>query len=268
MKATQQLLHTMSDSTMVSGDTVAIYQPDRVFKSETRPPDTTRNNYPFSENIHRNLTPDWILYILIGVLVVLAWIRLVFNKHIINLFDSAFNYQRAVKVYDDPGVVKTRIFLALNIIYTLSGGLFLYLAMQHYNLHPAGLTGINQFLVAAVFLAALMIGKVIVVKTTALIFNREKLFNAYLFHNFIFNKITGIVIIPFVLAIAYSKGLPRDIFIYSGFVALASVVILRITRLLMFIFKNVVLLFYLILYLCTLEILPMLVIVKLILSLA
>ncbi len=267
MKTGEGLLHTESDSLPVI-DSIPVTGQNGIFRSGTTATDTMSSRFPFSNDIRRELTPDWILYILIAILIVLAWIRVAYSKYLGHLFESAINYLRSVQVYEDPGVIQKRILLIFNFVFAITGGLYLYLLMDHYALYPLGLKGLALFTVSAGFLAGYMIFRVILLKLTGLIFNRYELFNKYIFQSFLFNKITGIVIIPFILAISYSKGLPKEIFIYLSIFAVTAVLILRLIRLLIFIFKNVVLLFYLILYLCTLEILPILVIVKLILSLA
>jgi hypothetical protein len=268
MRVGMLLFQVHEDSLTGSVDSMTVTGQNKVFATVKDQPDSLNTHFPLSENIHRNLTPDWILYILIGVFALLAWIRMVYNKYLVNLFEASFNYLRAVQVNNDPGIVQKRIFLLFNLVYIISGGLYMYQIFDHYSIYPGGIEGFRLFLISTAFLTGLMLFRVIILKLTAVIFNRTKLFNEYLFHQFLFNKINGIVLLPFILGIAYTKGIAVSIIIYLSYTAIAAVLVLRVTRLLIFIFKNVVLLFYMILYLCTLEILPVLVIVKLILSLA
>ncbi len=268
MKTGERLLHIEYNSTSVSGDSLMVSGQNRVFRSGSELKDTLSSHYPLSQNIQRELTPDWILFILIAILLVLAWIRLTYNKYIVSLLEASVNYQRSAQVYGDPGIVQKRIFLIFNFIYFITGGLYIFFLMNNFAWYPFELKDLWLFLADAGFLAGLMFFRTIVLKLTGHIFNRYKLYNEYIFQSFLFNKITGIVLIPFIIGIAYTRGFPKEIIIYVSLFAVAGIFILRFARLLMFIFKNVVLLSYLILYLCTLEILPMLVIVKLILSLA
>ncbi len=263
-----QLIHNQSDSIINHADSLTESHHYRVFLSEKKPADNSATGYLEARNVERNLTPDWILFVVLGMLIVIAWLRVVYNKYINNLLESAFNYQRSLQVYTDPGVVRRRIFFILNIIYLFSTGLYACLLMRYFSWFPWGMNGIRLFFSATGFMAGLMILRFIALKLTGYIFKSKELFDEYLFQLFLFSKITGIILIPFIFAIAYTRGITESMFIYASFVATGLVFILRIVRSLMFIFKNAVLLFYLILYLCTLEILPVLVIVKLILSLA
>ncbi len=170
MKTGATLLHYESDSIPGSGDTTMVAGQNEVFRTGTTAKDKPGNTYPFSQNLHREITPDWILFILIGVLMILAWIRLVHDKYIRHLFEASFNYQRAVQVYDDPGIVQKRIFLIFNVIFVISGGLYLYLLMQHYSWYPYKLKGIVLFLASAGFLSAWILFRIIILKLTGLYF--------------------------------------------------------------------------------------------------
>ncbi len=60
----------------------------------------------------------------------------------------------------------------------------------------------------------------------------------------------------------------QQVLIFSGVSLVIAVYLIRLFRVIIYVIKNVVLFFYLILYLCTLEILPLLVVIKVLLSLA
>jgi hypothetical protein len=256
-----------SDSSSFLYDTVnsGSGKPDPVFLSEDS---SASSDFPVSSDINRNLTPDWVLYFLIAFLVALAWIRLIYTKFIVNIFKSTFNFQLAVKVFNEPGIIQKRIFTILNVFYYLSTAIFLYVISKFYGYHPLGLDGIQYMAAITAFLIAYSLFRVSIMKITGEIFYRQKLFSEAIFHNFLFNKVTGIVIVPFILLAAYTRGIYQEISVISGIVALIAINIARILRGIVFVSRYVVLLFYFILYLCTLEILPVLVIIKLIFSLS
>jgi hypothetical protein len=104
-------------------------------------------------------------------------------------------------------------------------------------------------------------------KVIGYIFNRERMFSAYLYHHFIYNKIAGLAIIPFLFVIPYTKGILQEALIFTGISVIIITQLLRLVRAAIFIINNVVLFFYLILYLCILEIIPILVVIKVIISL-
>lgn len=236
-----------------------------VFTTESQ---KSNSDYPETHDIERELTPDWVLYFSIIFLVLLAWIRLIYSKFIINIFKSGYNYQLAQKVYNEPGIIQKRIFIFLNIFYYLSLSTFLFILARYFNFHFLGLDGLKMAGVFATILLAYSLFRITVMKITAGLFEQQKLFSQALFHNFLYNKICGIIIIPFILLIAYTRSVYQDISVISGLLALVAVNVTRIIRGIIFTSKTVISLFYFILYLCTLEILPVLVIIKLIFSLS
>src|SRR6056297_694348 len=114
----------ISDTTIVIKDSVQLQdeEPSSVFLNEVQ---DSPVNYKMAEDIKRELTPDWVLYFSIASLIILAWIRLIYSKFIINIFKSTMNYQLALKVFTDPGLIQKRIFLFLNIFYYLTTGIFI-----------------------------------------------------------------------------------------------------------------------------------------------
>ena len=240
----------------------------KVFTEEKKPSDGVSDRYPFTEALKRDIQPNWILYITLILLISVAWIRLIYTKFILNIFKSTVNYSTAQKLFTDPGIVQKRVSMVLHFIYLISGGLYIYLLFDSFGWYPFELSGIYLLLACSGFLAGLIILRYILLSLTGYIFRRERIFSEYLFHHFLINKVLGVVLLPFIIAIAYTQGMVNEVIIYSSFIAVSITYILRISRAIIFIFRNVISLFYLILYLCAVEILPILVVIKFLITLA
>ncbi|MFW5821166.1 MAG: DUF4271 domain-containing protein [Bacteroidota bacterium] len=227
-------------------------------------------NFSYREpaDINRGLTPDWVLYFTIVALSILAWLKLIYLKFVVNLFRSSLDYQLSIKVFQDPGLIQKRIFVFLNFFYYLTAGVFIYLVLDYFNYNPLDLKDLRLLMAVTGLIIAYSLFRYLMMKLTGYLFKRQELFAKALFHNFIYNKILGIIIIPFILLIAYTRGFYQDISVYTGIFVFSVINIFRIVRLIKFLLKSVVLIFYFILYLCTLEIIPLLVIIKLVLSLS
>jgi hypothetical protein len=87
--------------------------------------------------------------------------------------------------------------------------------------------------------------------------------NEYLRNIFLFNKIFGLIVFPLLVAHPFIDIKFRFIFIYAGIIIFVLLFILRIFRGIVISVKNKFSIFYIILYLCTLEILPVLIFYKL-----
>ena len=182
-------------------------------------------------------------------------------------FKAAFNYQLSLQLYKDSNQVQKQISRIMLMVYFYSISLFTWLIFYKKEVSLPEWPGIYHFLIILGFFAGMNLLRTIVMNLTGYVFNRYQLFSASLFQQQLYNKLLGIALLPLVFLYAYSGGLLQEVTMYFGILVITMVYILRITRQFIFIYKNVVLLFYLILYLCCLEIVPLLVIFKLIISL-
>jgi hypothetical protein len=100
-------------------------------------------------------------------------------------------------------------------------------------------------------------GRIVLLNLSGFLFNRLKMFREYLYNAYIFNKLLGIAILPLLLFMVYTKGIVQEVFHWAALVTITLVVLMRIIRGIVFSFKRDVLIFYMFLYLCALEILPL-----------
>jgi hypothetical protein len=108
--------------------------------------------------------------------------------------------------------------------------------------------------------------KYITTHTLSFIIGEFDLGKEYFFNIFIFNQMAGVVLFPIVLCILFSKLTP-ELFLYPGIVICAAFFLLRLFRgfVISTLEQNVGVL-YIFLYLCGLEILPLLVLIKFLLN--
>jgi hypothetical protein len=90
------------------------------------------------------------------------------------------------------------------------------------------------------------------------LFQAEIIVAEYVHNNFIINKTIGIVLFPVVFAICYMPENLAHILLWAGLLILGAGIIFKLIRGYQIIIRKDVLFIYLILYLCTLEILPLL----------
>ena len=109
------------------------------------------------------------------------------------------------------------------------------------------------------FIAGMLFLRFIVSHTVGHVFRKQHEFQEYLHQILLIYKNLGVYFIPLVLGISYIHEDLRVYLIYLGFILLFASVVLRLIRGLKLLMKQDVLILYLILYLCTLEILPLLI---------
>jgi hypothetical protein len=217
--------------------------------------------------IRPEIIPAWYFYSVLSIVFLIAFIRTFYYKFVIEYFSSSVSYQLSLKVLNDAGIIRKRLGLLLNLVYLLSGGLYLYTILNYFDLHPFGFSGLGLLFLSILSLLMLELFRVLVAGLVAFFFDRKILFKDFMFHFFIYNKILGLVLVPFIFSIPYLHGILQDVVVYVSLMLTLSVYLVRLLRITIFVIKNVVLLFYLFLYLCVLEILPVLILIRLIMSL-
>ncbi len=207
---------------------------------------------------------DWVIGMVIITFVLLIFVRLFYNKYLQGVFSSIFNYKRSHRLYTNKNILTQQSFAILNLIFYLNIGLFLteaadYFDLKLFDMHPAYLS----LLISVLFLAAMVIKYVLTV-IVGYIFNKKELFGEYLHNIFLFIKEAGLLLMPFVIVIPFIPHYLVGVIIkiaLGGILFLLFMLIIRGLQII--IYKNVSF-FYLILYLCVLEILPILYVIKIV----
>jgi hypothetical protein len=209
-----------------------------------------------------DMSPDWLMGIIIICLIVLAWLKLFYHKFINHTVISFWNFQLSKKEFRNRNIFARRVAFILNLNFILIGGLFIYLVLNHLQINPLQLKPFPYYLCLTIILASLLLIRHILLIMTGYIFNRQEYFKEYLHQIFLIYKNIGIYFIPLVIAIAYVHDNLRIYLIITGLVLLVMAYLFRFVRGIQIIIKKDVLIFYLILYLCTLEILPVVIYCK------
>jgi hypothetical protein len=209
-----------------------------------------------------DLRPDWLLGIIIGSLVLLAWLKLFYDKFLDQMMQSVTNYQLSVKLLRDQNIFSKRVAVALNLNFVFMGGAFLYLLFGYYGLRPFPVSDILSFLCYAGCLMLLLISRHAVLHVTGYLFDNQQVFREYLHQIFLIYKSLGIYLVILVIGLAYIREELRIYFVYLGTLLTFSAYLLRFLKGIRILMNKDVLIFYLILYLCTLEILPFLILYR------
>ena len=212
----------------------------------------------------QDLRPDWLLFIVIGSLVLLAWLKLFYNKFLDQTVQSIGNFQLSTKLLRDQNIFSRRVAFALNVNFVVIGATYVYLISEFFHIQLFPLKGILSFLAFAGILSGLLILRYIVSRTIGHIFQMQSPFREYLHQLLLIYKTLGIALLVMVIGIAYIRQDLRIYLVLLSGLLLLSALILRIAKgLKVVLVSKDVLIFYLILYLCTLEFLPILILYRL-----
>lgn len=208
----------------------------------------------------------WVFVSLIGIFVLLLLTRRLNPKKLFVYLSAIYNRRAQNELFEEENLLSSPFSLILFVAFCLTTSLFTIKAI---GLTPGGIIqeygAFATFGVFALVLMGVYTFKILFIQFVGVVFNIYPVARQYAFNVYLLNNILGLLLIPLV-AIAYYSGGPADTWaIYAGIALFIVFFVLRFLKSLSIegIISPVNLL-YLFLYLCTLEILPLLVAVKLI----
>lgn len=207
---------------------------------------------------------DWVLGVLILALILFTSVRLFFGKYLTQLFHASVNYSTASRLFRERSVSVTHAAFRLDLIFLLSISLFLF---QIFGKQLS--FGINSsFLRYLVILAGVIVYfgvKQVLYSVQGKLTESNAETQEVLFNLNLYNRILGLVLVPVTLIFAFSRLPNPEILVGIGGIMVLLSYILLVLRGLNILLRKDFPIFYLILYLCTLEILPLFYIYKLVL---
>jgi len=224
-------------------------------------PKKSLSNQPKSGSFE-NINHAWYLIIFLLALAQLARVRLYYGKFFTPVFYSLVSYKTENNLYRNKNTPFIRYSFGMNTIFFLIAPLFFYQVSIFFGFNILPYSPIiNYLILGGVFIGWYLI-KFITLRLIGYISHSEKLFNEYFFSFSLSVKNITLFLIPVSVFEAYIDVGVNHLFIYLGICLVALVYLLRVFRLFyLFIIKRFSVL-YGILYLCALEILPILILIR------
>ncbi len=208
---------------------------------------------------------ELLFYILTGLVGMLAAIRLIFPKYFKNLFLLVMQTSVRQKQTREQLLQNNLASILLNFLFLASTGLYVSLLVQYK--HWINLPFYQLVAYSCLLLLVVYLGKFLFLTFSGWVFNVSEATNAYTFIVFLVNKVLGIILIPFVLVLTYS---PEPLMKVATTISLGICSILFVYRYLIgfgAIRNNLkVSALHFFLYLCAVELLPLVLIYKLLLD--
>ena len=201
--------------------------------------------------------PGWYFLYLLVLLGLLAWVRIYYGNILTQTLQAAVNFKLATRMFLDNSLLQKQLDNILYLFYILSTAFLLLSVEERLGFKPYGLEGGLLFAFNVGLLSGLFLARVILLNLTGFLFNRLRLFREYLYNTFIFNKIAGVLMTPVLILILYTREGIAEVSFWIAMAILLLIVLARIFRGLIYSLEKNVLIFYMFLYLCALEIVPL-----------
>ncbi|MEO8147084.1 MAG: DUF4271 domain-containing protein [Bacteroidia bacterium] len=212
-------------------------------------------------------THDWFTVILIFIVIAVTSLKVFYSRILFQIFKAFVNNNAANQIVRDENILVQRASVLLSVICYAVLALFAFYVSEHYHYENDLIgSGFARFLFISLFIAFAYSLKMISLKIFGFIFNCEKPVAAYIFNLFLINNVLGMALLPLLIILAYFD------FPYSNYLLMSAIAIVALFYLYRLI-KGVVIwtgithynMLYLFLYICALEIAPLLIIIKVIL---
>ncbi len=206
---------------------------------------------------------DWITCLIIAAFLLMGWSRLFYRKFFVALLKSFNSYNYAYTLFYGKSSLTARASVLLNLVFFISAGIFLFQCLTSYDITWPIEKQFIQLLLLTGFFMAWYVWNYLTTQTIGFVFLRQESFQEY-FHNYnLYRKMIGISLLPVILVLQFIAPAYESIFLLIGIILFAIIYFAHILRGVQIFLRKKVSIFYLILYLCALEILPLIVLYKL-----
>lgn len=156
----------------------------------------------FIESPHEVSGKEFLFYALCVILLILGIFKTFFRGYFNNLFRVYFNTSlRQTQLADQLEQAKLPSFI-MNIFFVLTTGIYIWLLFK--NFHPPRLINSNLLLPFCIIgVAALYFIKFLLLKFMGWVADIRETTNNYIFAIFLVNKITGIILVPIIILLAF-----------------------------------------------------------------
>lgn len=207
---------------------------------------------------------NWMTLLLVGVLFLVGVLRVFYQKKF-NLFINSFISKRFSNqiIREENGLTQSTSII-LTIIFFLSVSFFFYLSGQYYHQFPYKTNEFEQFLMILIGCLGFYFFKLIANKIIGYIFKIYRETDEYIFNQFIVLQIIGLLLCTWCILLNYSTIISKEYIIFIGFGTLVLGFFVRMVKSFGIANMSSYSPIYIFLYLCSLEILPLIIIIKLV----
>ena len=205
---------------------------------------------------------DWIILLILSGAFIYSLIRTISKK----LFPEVtrFFFFRGINdpaSRDVPGLFQWQSTL-INLISFFNLALFCYITALYYNIVPHQISGIVFWLIAFAIIVAAVTGRHAICAVTGSISGESDAFSEYVVTVYQSYRFDALILFILVIFISYTDIFPVKTLILTGFITTAALYLVRLIRLFLIFIKRNISILYLILYLCALEFLPVIILLK------
>jgi hypothetical protein len=192
-----------------------------------------------------------------------VWLYISNSKRLNQIVKGLYVGRYANQLAREEVSVGNRVVIFLSALFVFTLTLFFYQTAGYFGFLP-GKNVVSTFFITALIIVSIYAVKLLTIRAVGFVFETQKEIREYTISVFLFCNTLGLLLLPVVICLAFLKQVHPSVFIYSGITIITVFLVTRLARGLIIGFNSPrVSKFYLFLYLCTLEIVPLVIMVKL-----
>jgi hypothetical protein len=218
--------------------------------------------YGFVGKPMNTMGQDWTFFLILIGWTIFASLRFGFSKYIVQVFQSIFNFTISSRLYREQGYNNNFGPFRLNLIFYLFLPFPIYLIAKDNGVSLMGFNGIELYLIVLVTVNGYFLTKIFFYKILGSVFSQKEAAGELVFNMMLYHNVLGMILLPVATFHSWIPALGFvSLFLVPGLILIFY--LLSLMRCIYFAIRTGISIFYLILYLCALEILPILLVVKL-----
>ena len=209
--------------------------------------------------------PDWLVGVLVLAFFLFATVRLIFNKYLSQLAQATINYSTFTRVFREKYFNLFHASFRLDVIFNLIMALFGYQFLSSYKINFGIHNSFYVYLICLGTVIGYFIVKKVLYGIIGIMTESKREVKEYLFSITVFNRVLGLFLLPVTAIIAFVPIYQPELLLYTGLVIIIIFYLLSLARGAKIFLRKHFSISYLILYLCTLEFLPLLLVYNILL---
>ena len=264
----QEAVKTSLDTTKiaVSSDSTTKALVDTIIPKPIEKPRVTTTLVAKERSINMNAPFGESKIFLIGVVVLsvilLGYLRLNSSRFLKTIFKSILSHHEFKRLFSTVNIRNSVHSVMLDFLFVFNMGILTFQIVSIFSKSASLSISILLFLGSMVGVSLYFLLKMAIFKTLGYIFSTKEQTNEYLFFVGIINKTFGIILTPVLVILPFVTGVGTYIVVSIALILYLLLYIIQLLRGFKIILGKAVSLFYFIMYLCTLEILPAIVVYR------
>jgi len=207
---------------------------------------------------------DWVFGVIVLSLIIIASVRIIFKTYLKQLFNATINFPTATRLFRERTFNLLHAAFRLDILFYLILSLFAYQSFSSLGILPGGMKPFLIYLICLGIVIGYFLLKRFLYLIVSVLTESQIETSEFLFSINVYNRILGIVLFPITLIIAFVPVNNIKSLLIIGLIVIVISYGMTLARGSKILLRKHFSISYLILYLCTLEFLPLFVIYKII----